>query len=126
MTDCRSRRSSLRRTNRQRYANRTWAPFFPIMGLPSMALSHTQQPVAPSSPGKHAASHAAEGGAHFGRLVGGEELAEDHAWVALREAADGHIGIDDCTAEEINRTITDGIAYGKQCPRRITRRWLCA
>lgn len=62
----------------------------------------------------------------LGRLVGGEELAEDHAWVALREVADGHIGIDDCTAEEINRTITDGIAYGKQCPRRITRRWLCA
>lgn len=58
----------------------------------------------------------------LGRLVGGGELDEDDARHALLDAADRHIGVDDCTAEEVTHTIDDGIAYGKRLPRRITRR----
>ncbi len=57
----------------------------------------------------------------LGRLVGGAELGEDDAWAALLDAAGGHIGIDDCTATEVRQTVQDGIAYGKQLPRRISR-----
>jgi hypothetical protein len=52
--------------------------------------------------------------------VGGGELDEDNARDALRAAAAGHIGVDDCTVHEVTRTVADGIAYGKQLPRRIT------
>ena len=57
----------------------------------------------------------------LGRLVGGGELAEDDARRALLDAASGHVGVDDCTAAEVHRAISDGLAYGKQRPRRITR-----
>jgi hypothetical protein len=55
----------------------------------------------------------------LGRLVSGDELADDDARDALRDAAAGHIGVDGCTADEVVQTIDDGIAYGKQLPRRI-------
>lgn len=57
----------------------------------------------------------------LGRLVGGGELAEADAWRALLDAATGHVGVDGCTAAEVRRTISDGLAFGKQLPRRITR-----
>lgn len=57
----------------------------------------------------------------LGRLIGGGELAEDEARDALLDAAAGHIGVDGCTVEEVRQTIDDGIAYGKQLPRRIGR-----
>lgn len=57
----------------------------------------------------------------LGRLVGGGELTQDEARQALLTAAVGHIGVDDCTADEIARTVADGIAYGKQLPRQVTR-----
>ncbi|MGH3701409.1 MAG: hypothetical protein ACRDRU_19120 [Pseudonocardiaceae bacterium] len=57
----------------------------------------------------------------LGRLVGGGELAQDDARDVLRDAAAGHIGVDGCTAGEVARTLNDGIAYGKQLPRRIAR-----
>jgi hypothetical protein len=62
----------------------------------------------------------------LGRLVGGGELAEDDARRALLDAASGHIGVDDCTAGEVHRAISDGLTYGKQMPRRLTRRQLSA
>jgi hypothetical protein len=57
----------------------------------------------------------------LGRLVGGGELAEIEARTALLDAASGHIGIEDCTVDEVYRTIDDGIGYGKQLPRWVTR-----
>ncbi|MDN5916934.1 MAG: bifunctional DNA primase/polymerase [Pseudonocardia sp.] len=57
----------------------------------------------------------------LGRLVGGRELSEDTARVALLHAAAGHVGIDGCTPREIEQTITDGIAFGQKLPRRIGR-----
>lgn len=57
----------------------------------------------------------------LGRLVGGGELDEDDARAALLVAAAGHIGVDGCTVGEVHRTVADGIRYGRQMPRRITR-----
>jgi hypothetical protein len=57
----------------------------------------------------------------LGRLVGGGELAEDDARRALLDAASRHISVDGCTAAEVHRTISDGLAYGQQLPRRIIR-----
>jgi hypothetical protein len=63
----------------------------------------------------------------LGRLVGGGELPEDDAWRALLDAASGHVGVDGCTAAEVRRAIGDGLAYGKQLPRRISGdRWAAA
>lgn len=58
----------------------------------------------------------------LGRLVGGGELGENTARAALLEAAAGHIGIDGCTAREVEQTVADGIAFGQQLPRRIRAR----
>jgi hypothetical protein len=55
----------------------------------------------------------------LGRLVGGEELDEQTAYDALRHAAHRHIG-DDCTEQEVEQDIRDGLAYGRQLPRRVT------
>jgi len=55
----------------------------------------------------------------LGRLVGGRELSEDTARAALLQAAAGHVGIDGCTAQEVEQTVADGIAFGQQLPRRI-------
>lgn len=57
----------------------------------------------------------------LGRLVGGDELSEDEASAALLQAADRHVGVDGCTADEVRQTISDGIAYGRHLPRRIRR-----
>ncbi|ALL79296.1 hypothetical protein AD006_28680 (plasmid) [Pseudonocardia sp. EC080610-09] len=55
----------------------------------------------------------------LGRLVGGGELTVYHARTALREAAAGHVGVDGCTAREVEQTIADGLAFGQQLPRQI-------
>lgn len=56
----------------------------------------------------------------LGRLIGARELAENDARQVLLEAASLHIGVDNCTAEEVQKTIDDGITYGKHLPRQIT------
>lgn len=56
----------------------------------------------------------------LGRLIGADELAENDARHVLLEAASLHIGVDNCTAEEVQKTIDDGITYGKHLPRQIT------
>ncbi|MFC4945829.1 bifunctional DNA primase/polymerase [Pseudonocardia sp. GCM10023141] len=55
----------------------------------------------------------------LGRLVGAGELALRDARDALLNAAARHVGVDDCTAHEVHRTIEDGIIYGMRMPRRI-------
>ncbi|WP_433503212.1 bifunctional DNA primase/polymerase [Pseudonocardia halophobica] len=57
----------------------------------------------------------------LGRLVGGGELEEETAREALLDAAAGHVGVDGCTTAEVARTVQDGLAYGRQLPRRIRR-----
>jgi len=57
----------------------------------------------------------------LGELVAGGELAAEQAWAALRHAAARHIGVDDCTAAEVEQTIKDGLLYGARRPRRIRR-----
>ncbi|MFF3228889.1 bifunctional DNA primase/polymerase [Nocardia suismassiliense] len=47
----------------------------------------------------------------LGRLVGAGLLDYAHADTALLDAATVHIGVDDFTAEEARRTITDGLTY---------------
>jgi hypothetical protein len=56
----------------------------------------------------------------LGELVAGAELAQEQAWAALLEAASGHVGVDDCTAAEVEQTIKDGLLYGQRRPRRVT------
>jgi hypothetical protein len=56
----------------------------------------------------------------LGRLVGGGELDEYDAYEALRAAAHHHIG-HDCTEAEVDQDLRDGLAYGRQLPRRIGR-----
>ncbi|MGY4103933.1 hypothetical protein ACW2Q0_30905 [Nocardia sp. R16R-3T] len=56
----------------------------------------------------------------LGRLVAAGELAESTARAVLEHASTQHLGIADHTEREVRRTINDGIAYGKQFPRRIS------
>ncbi|MBW4717810.1 bifunctional DNA primase/polymerase [Saccharothrix obliqua] len=56
----------------------------------------------------------------LGRLVGAGELAEGEAWHVLLDASARHVGVDGCTAREVERTIRDGIAYGRRRPRWIS------
>lgn len=56
----------------------------------------------------------------LGRLVGGDELTEEHAFARLWEAARRHIG-NDCTEREVIRDLRDGLAFGQRSPRFITR-----
>lgn len=56
----------------------------------------------------------------LGELVGGGELDHHTAAQALRDAARRHIG-QDCTEHEVENDIRDGLAYGRQRPRRIMR-----
>lgn len=56
----------------------------------------------------------------LGQLVGGGELAQEQAWAALLDAASGHVGVDECTAAEVEQTIKDGLRYGQRRPRRVT------
>lgn len=58
----------------------------------------------------------------LGRLVGGGELGEEYARQILFDAASRHIGVDDCTEQEVHRTIADGLAFGQRLPRSIRRR----
>lgn len=58
----------------------------------------------------------------LGRLVGGGELDADNAHALLLDAAAVHIGVDEFTQAEAERTITRGMAYGARSPRRIDRR----
>jgi hypothetical protein len=53
----------------------------------------------------------------LGRLVGGDELDEQSAYDALRDAAHHHIG-NECTEYEVDQDIRNGLAYGRQLPRR--------
>jgi hypothetical protein len=55
----------------------------------------------------------------LGRLVAGGELDDHEAHDALLRAADRHVGIDGMSQREIIDTITDGIRYGSQRPRRL-------
>jgi len=55
----------------------------------------------------------------LGRLVGGGELDEARAVDTLHRAAAHQIGVAGTTEHEITRCVADGIAYGKQAPRRI-------
>lgn len=57
----------------------------------------------------------------LGRLVAGGELAEHEARAALLGAGHRHLGVDGFTELELTRTVEDGIAYGMQLPRRISR-----
>jgi hypothetical protein len=57
----------------------------------------------------------------LGRLVGGGELTDEAARAALSEAASGHIGVDGCTLGEVQRTIADGVEFGKRLPLRVSR-----
>jgi hypothetical protein len=59
----------------------------------------------------------------LGELVAGGELAVEQAWAALRHAAARHIGVDGCTAREVEQTIKDGLLFGQQRPRRIRGRY---
>ncbi|NYH77166.1 hypothetical protein FHR84_000480 [Actinopolyspora biskrensis] len=56
----------------------------------------------------------------LGRLVGGGDLDEHTAQQALRTAAAVHIGHDGFTDREADRTIHDGLSWGRNRPRRIT------
>ncbi|WP_327097156.1 bifunctional DNA primase/polymerase [Nocardia vinacea] len=55
----------------------------------------------------------------LGRLVAAGELAESMAHAVLEHASAQHLGVADYAEKEVRRTIDDGIAYGKQFPRRI-------
>jgi hypothetical protein len=57
----------------------------------------------------------------LGRLVGGGELPQPEAHAALLHAAAAHIGVEQFTRAEAEKTITDGMAYGMQLPRQIRR-----
>lgn len=57
----------------------------------------------------------------LGRLVGGGELTEEDARVALEQGAAGHVGTTGFTAEEAHRTINSGLDAGRREPRRIGR-----
>ena len=58
----------------------------------------------------------------LGRLVGGGELDADNAHALLLDAAAVHIGVDEFTQAEAERTVTRGMAFGARSPRRIDRR----
>jgi hypothetical protein len=53
----------------------------------------------------------------LGQLVGGGVLNEADARATLTAAAQHHIGVDGCTSHEVQRTIADGIRFGRALPR---------
>lgn len=55
----------------------------------------------------------------LGRLVGGGELDDVEARAALTAAAVGYVGHAGYTAGQVDRDITDGLAYGARMPRRV-------
>jgi hypothetical protein len=57
----------------------------------------------------------------LGCLIAGGELDDHLARRALHHAAARHLGIDGMSQREITDTITDGIRYGLQRPRRLAK-----
>lgn len=55
----------------------------------------------------------------LGQLVGGEHLDVEQARAHLAAAAAGHVGIAGCTQAEVDRTVDDGIRWGRQRPRQV-------
>ncbi|WP_191094410.1 bifunctional DNA primase/polymerase [Nocardia colli] len=55
----------------------------------------------------------------LGRLVAGGELTEQQVRTELTAAALDHIGVDGFTHTELDRAITNGLAYGAQRPRHL-------
>ncbi|MEV4241352.1 bifunctional DNA primase/polymerase [Nocardia sp. NPDC049737] len=55
----------------------------------------------------------------LGRLVAADELSEHDARTVLTNAAATHIGIEDFTASEAHRTISNGFRYSRTRPRRL-------
>lgn len=55
----------------------------------------------------------------LGEFVGAGVLPEDTARHALAAATAAHVGVDGCTQAEVDRTISDGLIYGAQRPRRL-------
>ncbi|WP_433678179.1 bifunctional DNA primase/polymerase [Nocardia sp. CA-119907] len=55
----------------------------------------------------------------LGRLVAADELSEHDARTVLTDAAAAHIGIEDFTAIEAHRTISNGFRYSSARPRRL-------
>jgi hypothetical protein len=55
----------------------------------------------------------------LGEFVGAGALHEAIATAALQAAARGHIGVSGFTQHQVDRAIADGLAYGKQRPRRL-------
>jgi hypothetical protein len=55
----------------------------------------------------------------LGEFVGGGSIELGAAHAALRQASARHIGVDGCTTQEVERTISDGLAYGQRNPRTI-------
>lgn len=55
----------------------------------------------------------------LGHWVGGGVLAADTARAVLTTAAGGYIGVGGYTSEQVDRDITDGLAYGARRPRHV-------
>ncbi|MFG1795811.1 bifunctional DNA primase/polymerase [Nocardia sp. NPDC049149] len=58
----------------------------------------------------------------LGRLIAAGELDEQQVRATLTAAATKHIGVDGFTHDELERAITNGLAYGAQRPRHISTR----
>ncbi|MFF3569212.1 bifunctional DNA primase/polymerase [Nocardia jiangxiensis] len=55
----------------------------------------------------------------LGRLIAAGHLTEDHARTALTAAASPHIGQHEFTRAELDRTLSNGLTYGKRYPRHL-------
>ncbi|WP_405165556.1 hypothetical protein OG203_10895 [Nocardia sp. NBC_01499] len=55
----------------------------------------------------------------LGRLVAAGELTEQQVRAELTAAAVEHVGIDGFTHNELDRAITNGLAYGARRPRHL-------
>ncbi|WP_327118860.1 bifunctional DNA primase/polymerase [Nocardia sp. NBC_01730] len=55
----------------------------------------------------------------LGRLVAADEVSEHDARTVLTAAAAAHIGVEDFTAEEAHRTVSNGFRYSRARPRRL-------
>jgi bifunctional DNA primase/polymerase-like protein len=55
----------------------------------------------------------------MGQLVGSGEITEEHAWSLLRGAGQAHVGVEDFTENELERTTKSGLSAGMRRPRPI-------
>jgi hypothetical protein len=55
----------------------------------------------------------------MGQLVGSGEITEEHTWSLLRSASRLHVGVEDFTENELERTTQSGLTAGIRQPRRI-------